>query len=85
MLRIEWKRLLGIPVEIISVDTDPSYATVQQEIEEAYLLADPRPEYVLLVGDPNIGSGLIPGDYIETFPNGFIITDRTIGDPADIF
>ncbi|MDP8207764.1 MAG: C25 family cysteine peptidase [Candidatus Electryonea clarkiae] len=75
---IEWKRQCGYPVEIIQIpNNNPSFTLVRNMIRNAFRDLDPKPEFLLLVGDPVAGNNNnMPGDYVESDFTEFVITDH---------
>ncbi len=73
---LDWKRQCGFPLHIIETGASPTFSSLRSQIETLYHDTEPRPEYLLLVGDPHLGPSTIPGDYVETLYYGDIITDH---------
>ncbi|MBD3167430.1 T9SS type A sorting domain-containing protein [bacterium] len=76
---ILWKKQQGHSVEILEITGSPNYQSVRNDVLTAWQQADPKPEYLLIVGDPELGASPIPGDIIESnYPGwGQVITDHS--------
>ncbi|MBZ0264278.1 T9SS type A sorting domain-containing protein [bacterium] len=72
---ITWKRQNGFPVQQIETENGDNFDEVRTMISDAWNEAEIKPEYILLLGDPDRGQRM-PGDFVDGGEHGPIITDH---------
>jgi len=73
---IDWKKQCGYPIHEIVLEGTPHYNNVRNDIQDAYFSINPKPEYLLLVGDPVVGTMNMPTTYFVSNQAAPYVTDH---------